>query len=55
MYKAEGYKIFQNSTALTYCIRDEYGCMVADKILTEELANKMAVGLNIIENIKEEK
>jgi len=39
MYKVEGYKMFPNSTALTYCIRDKYGCMVADKILTEELAN----------------
>ena len=53
-YKVEGYMMFSNSTALTYRVRDKDGCMVADRIPTEELASRIVAGLNTVENIKEE-
>jgi len=54
MYKVHGYMMFKGSTALTYCIRDNDGCLVADKIPTEAFANEVATSLNTTENIKEE-
>jgi len=51
IYKVEGYMVFSNSTALTYCIRDKDGCMIADRIPNEKLANRIVSGLNIIEEI----